>query len=560
MQNNTPNYGGPAGTSPPSPSNQWPVQQSKWRRMRPAILVRVLSALAAIALIALAIVTGLPQHLLHSVAPSTAVTATATRAPGQEITPAAAFHAAHCPFQLGEGIVEGRMVSCGYVIVPEDRSVNNGRMVRLAVARFKTASVSSDPYPVLRLDGGPGGPSLDDWARYITSANYKDFVFNHDLVMFDQRGTGYSQPSLNCPEIINLQYATISQHLSREVGEKLQVQAARACHDRLVKSGIDLNAYNTLENAADVQDIIHALGYKQMTLYGVSYGTRLALTVMRLYPAVIHAVVLDSVYPPQRNRTDLPGAATRVFHVLFQGCAASITCSQQYPGLETVFYSLVSDLNAHPITFQTVDLYTGKSYTAAFAGDDLVFWLFSALYVTEFIPLLPQTIYQIRDHNYSQLSQIYGAVEFDDTLSYGLFYSATCSEDWDFLKQQDIAVATRGMAQQIQPAFATELQQEYDTCQIWHVKQLPAAQKQAVSSEIPTLILSGEYDPITPPANGQLAAQTLKHSYYFLFPGMGHGEEYSAQCANDIISAFEDNPAQKPPGACINLMSEPAFQ
>jgi pimeloyl-ACP methyl ester carboxylesterase len=525
------------------------------------MLVRVLSVVAAIALIALAIVTGLPQRLLHPVSPSsTSVTATATRAAGQAITPTTAFHAAHCPFQLGQGMVEGRTVTCGYVIVPENRSVNNGRTVRLAVARFKTASVSSDPYPVIRLDGGPGGPSLDDWAHYITSANFKEFVFNHDLVMFDQRGTGYSQPSLNCPEILNLQYTTIGQHFSREAGEKLQVQAARACHDRLVQSGIDLNAYNTLENAADVWDIIQALGYKQMTAYGVSYGTRLALTVMRLYPSVLHAVVLDSVYPPQKNRTDLPGAATRVFHVLFQGCATSITCNQRYPGLETVFYSLVSNLNAHPISFQTVDLYTGKSYSASFAGDDLVFWLFSALYVTEFIPLLPETIYQIRDHNYSQLSQIYGAVEFDDTLSYGLFYSATCSEDWDILKQQDIATATRGMAQQIQPAFATELQQEYDTCQLWHVTQLPAAQKQAVTSDIPTLILSGEYDPITPPENGQLAAQTLKHSYYFLFPGMGHGEEYSAQCPNDIISAFEDNPTQKPSGGCINLMSEPAFQ
>ncbi len=546
MQNHALHDGGLAGVPPPTQSNQPqpPVRQQRRRRGWLVILVSVMSAAVVIELIVLTIPTGLPQHLLGR----------------QTFTPTTAFHAASCPFKLGDGIVEGQSVNCGYVTVPENRSLNNGRTVRLAVAIFKTVLVASDPDPVIRLDGGPGGPSLEGWGHYVTSANFNSLVFNHDLIMFDQRGTGYSQPSLNCPEILNLQFATISHHLSREAGEKLQVQAARACHDRLLGLGIDLNAYNTLEDAADVRDLIQALGYKQMTLYGVSYGTRLALTVMRLYPSVIHAVVLDSVYPPQKNRTDLPGTAQRAFHVLFQGCAASSSCNQRYPDLETVFYKLVNDLNANPISFQATDPYTNKSYPVSFAGDDLIFWLFSALYDTWFIPQLPATIFQMRDHHYSQLAHIYGFVEFDDTLSDGLFYSAACGEDWAFLTQQDLAMATQGVDPQIQPAWATELQQEYDICQLWKVKRLPPVQKQAVTSEIPTLILSGEYDPITPPANGQLTRQALKNSYFFLFPGMGHGEYSNSDCVNTIISAFEDNPTQKPSGDCINSLSEPAFQ
>jgi pimeloyl-ACP methyl ester carboxylesterase len=519
------------------------------------ILVSVVCAAVAIEWIVLALLNGFPQSLLRRVTPPPTSVTVAPTAP-----PTNAFHAAPCPFQLGQGIVEGQRVKCGYVTVPENRSINNGRTVRLALAIFKTTAVASDPYPVIRLDGGPGGPSLYDLAHYITSANFSQYVFNHDLIMFDQRGTGYSQPSLNCPEILNLQFSLIGQHLSPAETEKLQLPAARACYDRLVHSGIDLNAYNTLENAADVRDIIHALGYKQMTLYGVSYGTRLALTVMRLYPSLIHAVVLDSVYPTQSNRTDLPGSAKRVFQVLFQACATNPTCNQRYPGLETVFYTLADNLKAHPITFQTTDPYTSKSYTVSFASDDLILWLYSALYVTSFIPQLPSTIFQIREHNYTQLSQIYSTVEFDDTFSDGLFYSAECSEDWPFLTKQDIAKALQGITPQIQSAFANDLQQEYDTCQIWKVKPLPAVQKQAVTSDIPTLILSGEFDPVTPPENGMLTAQTLTHSYYFLFPGMGHGEEYSDSCPNTIISAFDDNPTQKPSGACINGMSEPAFQ
>src|SRR3989440_3205639 len=130
------------------------------------------------------------------------------------------------------------------------------------------------------------------------------------------------------------------------------------------------------------------------------------------------------------------------------------------------------------------------------AGDDFVFVLFSALYVTQFIPVLPKMIFQMRDHNYALLSAIYGAVEFDNTLSDGMFYSDECSEDWDFLTPQDITTAMNGITPQIEPALQGELQQEYDTCQLWHVQQAPAAQKQPVVSTIPTLVLSDEYDPI----------------------------------------------------------------
>lgn len=541
----------PMPPHPPAPRKRWPF-----------ILASILgAALVIFVLIFGALQLSRNRQSGPTSTPTAAAHATsvATTAP----TRTAAFQSATCPFQLGGGVVEGQMVNCGYVTVPENRSISNGRTVRLAVAIFKAQHSQPNPanaYPVIRLDGGPGGPSLDDWAHYITSSNYNTFVFNQDLIMFDQRGTGHSQPSLNCPEFLQLQYNTINRHLSRTDSDHLNVLAAQACYIRLTTSGIDLNAYNTLENAADVRDVIQALGYKQATLYGVSYGTRLALTVTRLYPSVIHGVVLDSTYPPQKNRNDLPQSAKRVFNVLFSGCAASTSCNSRYPNLANVFYSLVDQLNAQPIHFVTKDAYTGTTYTASFAGDDLIFWLYGSLYATQFIPLLPQTIFQIRAQNYTQLSFLYSYVNFDDTLSYGLFYSASCSEDWPFLTKQDITTAVQGTPPQIAGAFGAELQQEYDICQIWHVRQLPAAQKQPVASSLPTLILSGEYDPITPPAYGQLAAQTLNHSYYELFPGMGHGEEYNSDCADSIISAFEDNPAQKPADSCISTMAEPNFQ
>lgn len=541
----------PPGYPPPMPP-QPPKKRGMW-----AIMSMILAGVLLLAVI----LTGVLYNG-NVIGPSRTATsgtqsAQSTTAPTTTIgQPTSAFQAASCPFPVGAGLTEGQQVSCGYVTVPENRAVNNSGKVKLAVAIFRAPQymTTPDPAPVLRLDGGPGGPSLATFAQFVNAADYSSLVFDHDQIMFDQRGTGFSTPSLQCKELIQLQYST------SDVSAQNYEQQAQACHDRLVQQGIDLNGFNSLQDAADVRDLIHALGYQKMTVYGVSYGTRLALTVMRLYPDVVRDAVLDSVYPPNHNRTDLPSDAQRVFNVFFQGCAKDPSCNSKYPDLQNVFYNLVGTLNAKPVSFQATDSTTGQTYTVPLSGNDLVSWLFSSFYVTSFIPLLPQTIFQVRDHNYTQISQIEGAIGFDSTFSDGMFYSVECSEDWPFLTQQDITTSLQGITPQIATVFSQDEQQEYSVCQFWNVQKVPAVQKQPVVSSLPTLVLSGEYDPITPPSNGQETASHLSNSYFFIFPGQGHGQEYSSACSDTVINAFEDTPTQKPDASCIAQMTEPAFQ
>jgi len=458
------------------------------------------------------------------------------------------FQTASCPFKPAAGVVEGKDVRCGYLTAPEDHSRPQGPTIRLAVAIFTSAYTSPASDPVVYLEGGPGYPSLASLGPTLT----KDILTSilpgdRDLILLDQRGVGNSLPSLDCPEFTTMADASF-------------LQQVRACHDRLVRFGINLNAYTTIQNADDVHDLVRALGYRQVNLVGVSYGTRLALTVMRLFPADSRSVVLDSTSPPWVSRlTSFPAAAQRAFDTLFQGCAATPSCNRNYPHLQAVFARQVTDLNQYPETVQVTDPQTGKRVSEVITGDDLVSEVRIALYQTALIPRLPKLIYQFAHHDYSQLFAVNAALTSASSESQGgMQFSVLCSED--SLTPQTLAAAVQMVEPESRHYFLTALRYYYALCQLWNVQPVPAVQQQPFTSAIPTLILSGEYDPETPPSYGMLAARTLSRSYFFQFPGIAHGVIGTNSCAKGMFKAFLELPTRQPDATCIQAMGEPLFE
>ncbi|MCA9904902.1 MAG: alpha/beta fold hydrolase, partial [Anaerolineae bacterium] len=185
-----------------------------------------------------------------------------------------------CWMDLPDGLVEGDDVDCGLLFVPEDRTDPDSATIELAVAILYASEDDVQPDPIIYLAGGPGGNAVDELEAWVDIP----YIQDRDLILLDQRGTGYSFPSLNCPEI-----------------EESEDDATQACRDRLVADGVNLQAYNSAENAADVADLRVALGYDEWNLYGISYGTRLAQTIVRDYPQGIRSVILDSAYPLAAN-------------------------------------------------------------------------------------------------------------------------------------------------------------------------------------------------------------------------------------------------------------------
>jgi pimeloyl-ACP methyl ester carboxylesterase len=199
-----------------------------------------------------------------------------------------------------------------------------------------------------------------------------------------------------------------------------------------------------------------------------------------------------------------------------------------------------------------------------FTGNAFADLLFSSFYVTSVIPALPEMIYGVHQGDLLLPSQLYGPLFLDepDSISWGMYLSVECAEDLAFSTSQAVAAAGQAYPPQIRAYDLAFLEGEFPVCRAWQVPAVARTESQPVTSSIPTLVLEGEYDPITPPSNGALAAQSLRTSYQFLFPASGHGVFLfnPSSCPTTIVVQFWRNPTRKPDGSCIASMSEPQFQ
>src|SRR5258706_3376711 len=189
----------------------------------------------------------------------TLASTTSTTPPTPKAT-SAHFEKGTCQFSLHAGFVDGQNVLCGFLVVPENRNDPHSTTIRLAVATFKTPSATPAPDPIIFLQGGPGGRVIQDFAPLVTShqLDLASQFGNHDVIFIDQRGTGYSKPSMQCPEYIDVVHMT-DQNLTPDQQGTQQNNAPINCHNRLATSGIKLSAYTTYFDAAAVHSLI---GYR----------------------------------------------------------------------------------------------------------------------------------------------------------------------------------------------------------------------------------------------------------------------------------------------------------
>ena len=455
------------------------------------------------------------------------------------------------PRECGQPLPADVKVTCSYLVVPEDRT-KSGNEVRLAVTVLHSKAANPLPDPVVYLHGGPGGDE-SGLAEYYGDAPFLD---QRDIVLYDQRGSGLSEPSLNCPEVDEAILARFTKlgTYEEEVGERRA--AVKACRDRLVADGIDLNQYDSEASATDLDDLRKALKVEKWNLLGVSYGTRLALTTMRSHPEGIRSVLLDSVYPTTVGGSQRQiDSGQRSFDQLAKGCSEDPSCKQKYGDISVALQKAYDTLNKAPYS-GTVDLgQPNGTIDLKVNGADAIGGLFTAMYDHELIPALPSIIKQVGEGDYAIIPAIaQQGIPFATQFSEGAAMSIDCADSG--------AVDTAGTKKAVADpgkwaVVVSEASPSY--CELWDVEPLPASFNEPVASDLPALVLAGTYDPVTPPSDSKAAYEALTNATFAEVDGIGHGAISSNECAYDVYRAFVDDPTQKPDTSCIPKQPPPAF-
>jgi pimeloyl-ACP methyl ester carboxylesterase len=465
-------------------------------------------------------------------------------ASGSAVGPQAVFQTAPCSSLIGSQALSRAHVRCGYLVVPENRQVKDSPRIKVAVAIFKAPGPNPAPDPLIFVVGGPGGEAILSRGPTMVTKGLPAFVGNRDYILVNQRGTLLSQPALTCPANATLQ----------------------ACHAYLVKEGIDPGAYNVVQDAADIAALGPALGYKTVDLYGNSYGSLVALQAMRDHPQGIRAVVLDGVLTSRYDQfTDLIPNAWRALQQIFTDCAASPSCTARYPHLAQTFTRLLSQLQVHPASFRVYSSVQKSYATATLTGVGL--WTSLATYLMDstvlpfvpqptLAPLVPRLITDMAKGDFSDAVQYLEAIHFDQpsTQSGLMAASMVCSFNEAGNSPATIAASAKVLPASIRAGAVAYYASSLASCTAWDVPSIAAVNHTYFRSAIPTLLLSGRYDPVASPEKTQALATTLWHAYLVPVP-LGHHAVEVGGCPDRVVRAFLANPNQKPDTSCVAQMT-----
>lgn len=453
------------------------------------------------------------------------------------------FEATACPFEFPADLD----VTCGELTVPENRLEPTGGRITLPFAVIHSLNPDPRPDPIIYTSsGGPGLGAFGAW-RHLTY-NF-DFLSTRDIILLEQRGTRWSEPYLDCPNLNMAMFENLTRVLPREEEIAYEVQAALACRDQLMAQGIDLNAYNTLETVADLEDLRIMLGVEQWNFVGSSYAARIGLTLARLHPESLRSMVLDSVYDPSVNFIEarVPSLAN-VLEQLFAACDGDGDCSQSFPNLEDHFYEVIARANENPIAVKIDHPRSGKSATVYLTGDDLVLGMFNSLRDARLIGYLPFAIEEIHAGNVSvitPLAQNGFSSMFNTPL--GIYYAVECAEEYPFNDMgrqrntaQDYAVLENFLPTPSDPHI----------CEAWDAQPIDASFRKPVVSDVTALILGSEYDAVTPAAISQKTASRLDNAIYIHVPGLSHVVMDVDTCVRQMAAAFIEAPALFSPNMC----------
>jgi len=405
---------------------------------------------------------------------------------------------------------------CGTLSVPLDPAAPDGERIEIFVARVAALSAEPRPDPLLLIQGGPGESTVDFYLQ--ARGAFEQARRDRDIVLVDQRGTGRSAEGFACEAPDDLSLDTADSDVIARVID--------ACIDELKH---DPRFYTTSVAVRDLDAVRAALGIETWNVYGVSYGTRVAQQYLRQYPERVRSIVLDGVVPPPLALgPDVAREAQRALEQIFARCAADAECGSRFAALPQLFTEVLARLDVG-----AADETDPPPLTALELRALVRFMSYNAATVA----LLPVLISEAHAGNYAPLAGQARTLlrKLPESLSFPMSNSVTCTEDVPYADGATGDLAATYLGTSIMDALK-------QICARWPVGTMDASFKTPVVSDAPVLLLSGEYDPITPPAYAErVKAEGLRNSAHLVGRGQGHGL-VGVGCVPRLLRSWLEDP------------------
>jgi pimeloyl-ACP methyl ester carboxylesterase len=440
-------------------------------------------------------------------------------------------------------------VLCGTYAVFENHQTKQGRRINLNVIVIPALNKDSAKPPVFFFDGGPGVAATKG-ASFFAQRN-NPYRQNHDLVLIDVRGTGKSHP-LHCQTLQD------KKDLQEQFDVMYPAKSVKACFD-LLSQKADLTQYTTTNIVRDVEAVRQWLGYQKIHLYGLSYGTRVAQEYMRRFSSSVESAVLHS---PTSTGSRMPlfhaQFAQATLNKLFDGCSNDSLCKTYFPSLKKEFNSLMQKGKKKPFNV-AYTLTDGRQVNLSVSWDAFQTKIRSLMYEPQTLRKIPSIIHQVYRGNWKPFVSLYSEKgRYNDFIAEGLYLSVSCSEDVPFITNKEARRLTKNTFMGMY-----RIKQQQTACANWSKGKIPDDFLQPVNSDIPVLILVGEYDPVTPVSMAKEIASYLPNSQLVVIPQMSHGFEglSNEECFDQIALDFiEHSGKSKIKIDCVESMQPPSFE
>ncbi len=433
-------------------------------------------------------------------------------------------------------------VRAGTMRVWEDRAAREGKIISLDVIVLPATGDKRVPDPVFVFTGGPGQSAA------TTASVWRNHWMRdqRDIVLISQRGTG-GDNRLSCD------LPGSDDNLQCYLEPLFQEEPFRDCLEQLAKQ-FDLTQYGTAIAMDDINDVRAALGYEQINLYGGSYGSRAELEYIRRHPSTVRTAILNSVAPVSFiNPLYHAWGAQHALDMILADCAADPACANAYGDLRANFAELQARLEKGPVTTAVTHPQTGERVTIALDKESFGEGLRVMMYFDRSqIPFLLHRAYQ-GDYTPFAERAIQVSRGIRGILSFGMLLCVTCAEDVDRITEEMIVAETAN-------TFLGDgrIRRQMAVCAFWPRSKLPADAADPVTRDVPVLLLSGRYDPVTPPRWGEEAAQHLPSSLHVVGPG-SHGQ--SGGCIDSIMAeVLERGTVDGIDVACVEGLKPAAFR